>query len=84
MGNNFANHAHSDIIEFFGEFGLVGFTILSICVIKILFKIYSINSLNLIPLLLLITILAFDFSIHIPLIQVLFVIYFGLNKNLFS
>ena len=84
MGNNFANHAHSDIIEFFGEFGLLGFTILSICIVKILLKIYSINCLNFILISFLIIILAFDFSFHIPLIQVLFVLYFSLNKNLFS
>ena len=23
--NKFANHAHSDLFEFFGEFGLIGF-----------------------------------------------------------
>ena len=27
--NNFANHAHSDVLEFFGELGLIGFILLA-------------------------------------------------------
>jgi len=68
----FATHAHSDIMEFLGEFGLVGFTSITLsflfsCANKnfFLFK-------NFLLCYLLIFILIFDFSFHIPIIQLLF------------
>ena len=70
----FATHAHSDIMEFLGEFGLVGFTLITLsflfsCANKnfFLFK-------NFLLCYLLIFILIFDFSFHIPIIQLLFVL----------
>ena len=36
-GNLFANHAHSDLFEFLGEFGIVGLSILLLSLIKFCF-----------------------------------------------
>ena len=75
----YASHAHSDLIEFIGEFGLIGFALIilslkSFCTNKknFLFK-------NFLLLYLLIFILVFDFSLHIPVVQLLFVILFSIN-----
>ena len=75
----FATHAHSDIMEFLGEFGLVGFTLITLsflfsCANKnfFLFK-------NFLLCYLLIFILIFDFSFHIPIIQLLFVLLLSIN-----
>jgi ABC-type multidrug transport system fused ATPase/permease subunit len=70
----FATHAHSDIMEFLGEFGLVGFTLITLsflfsCANK---KCFSFKDFLLCYLLILI--LIFDFSFHIPIIQLLFVL----------
>ena len=70
----FAKHAHSDIMEFLGEFGLVGFTLITLsflfsCANK---KCFSFKDFLLCYLL--IFILIFDFSFHIPIIQLLFVL----------
>ena len=70
----FATHAHSDIMEFLGEFGLVGFTLITLsflfsCANK---KCFSFKDFLLCYLL--IFILIFDFSFHIPIIQLLFVL----------
>ena len=75
----YASHAHSDLIEFIGEFGLIGFTLIilslkSFCTNKknFLFK-------NFLLLYLLIFILVFDFSLHIPIVQLLLVILLSTN-----
>ena len=75
----YASHAHSDLIEFIGEFGLIGSALIilslkSFCTDKknFLFK-------NFLLLYLLIFILIFDFSLHIPVVQLLFVILFSIN-----
>ena len=36
--NLFANHVHSDLVEFFGEFGLIGFLLVFFSVIKFFLK----------------------------------------------
>jgi hypothetical protein len=75
----FATHAHSDIMEFLGEFGLVGFTLITLsflfsCANKkcFLFKDFLLCYL-------LIFILIFDFSFHIPIIQLLFVLLLSIS-----
>ena len=75
----FATHAHSDIMEFLGEFGLVGFTLITLsflfsCANKnfFLFK-------NFLLCYLLIFILIFDFSFHIPIIQLLFILLLSIS-----
>ncbi len=79
--NKFADHAHSDIIEFFGEFGLVGFIILFFSVTKFFSNIRNYTFTNSILFFYLIIILLFDFSLHIPLIQMLFIIFFSISNN---
>ena len=74
--NMFANHAHSDLIEFFGEFGIIGVSLFVLSFLKFFTIKKSYNLINLILFSYLFTILLFDFSIHIPVIQILFVIFF--------
>ena len=81
LDSAYANHAHSDVIEFIGEFGFVGFVILIMSLIKFLFNKINYSFINLILISYLITLLFFDFSLHIPLIQISFLIFFTLNKN---
>jgi len=74
LSTNFASHAHSSIIEFIGEFGLIGSTFISLsllftCANK---KFFSFK--NFLLCYLLIFILIFDFSFHIPIIQFLFIL----------
>jgi O-antigen ligase len=78
-GSSFANHAHSDIVEFVGELGLVGSMIVLSCIFLILKKIYfqkklysSLEWLYVFSLMFVILIVGiFDFSYHIPSVQYL-------------
>ena len=72
----YANHVHSDIVEFFGEVGFIGFLIFFISIYKFLINIKIKNTINLVILTYLIIILTFDFSLQIPIIQYLFIIFF--------
>ena len=75
----FATHAHSDIMEFLGEFGLVGFTLITL---SFLFSCANKNYFsfkNFLLCYLLIFILIFDFSFHIPIIQLLFVLLLSIS-----
>ena len=75
----FATHAHSDIMEFLGEFGLVGFTSITL---SFLFSCANKNYFsfkNFLLFFLLIFILIFDFSFHIPVIQLLFVLLISIS-----
>ena len=79
LSTSFATHAHSDIMEFLGEFGLVGFTLITLsflfsCANK---KCFSFK--NFLLCYLLIFILIFDFSFHIPIIQLLFVLLLSIS-----
>jgi len=78
---SYADHAHSDIIEFIGEFGLVGISLFIFSLSKFIFNSKNYNFLNLILVSYLIILLGFDFSLHVPLIQILFIIFFILNKR---
>jgi len=75
----FANHAHSDIIEFLGELGIIGFIILCSLLIKILKKINLKITKNFYLTIYLITLLTFDFSFHIFLIQLIFILLISFN-----
>ena len=77
----YANHSHSDIIEFIGEFGFIGLTLLIASLIKFFLNKESYTFINLILMSYLIIILSFDFALHIPLIQISFIIFFTINKN---
>ena len=81
ISNIFANHAHSDLIEFFGEFGIIGVSLFVLSFLKFFTIKKSYNLINLILFSYLFTILLFDFSIHIPVIQILFVIFFSITSN---
>lgn len=80
LTNTYANHAHSDLIQFIGEFGLIGLIFFLLSIYKFFLKInYDIKNCLLLSYLLII--LSFDFSLHIPFIQFLFVIFFTLNQK---
>ena len=82
LDNFYANHAHSDIIEFIGEFGIFGFVLLIISLLKFLFNLKIKNLINIILIVFSLVVLVFDFSLHIPLIQLLFVCFYSLNNNI--
>jgi len=85
LGINFANHAHFDLGEFIGELGLVGTLLLLIPIYKIFKKINLKNIKNFYLIVFVILILAFDFSLHIPIIQIIVILLFSVNtKRLFS
>jgi hypothetical protein len=78
LTNSFANHAHSDLIQFIGEFGLIGFTLFLLSILSFFIKTtYDLK--NNLLLFYLFIILFFDFSLHIPFIQFLFVTFLTLN-----
>jgi len=78
LTNSFANHAHSDLIQFIGEFGLIGFLLFFLSILSFFLK-KSYDLKNNLLLFYLIIILLFDFSLHIPFIQFLFVIFLTFN-----
>ena len=79
--SQFANHVHADIFEFLGEFGLLGFLLIISSVIKFFFDKKIFNLINILIITFSIIILLFDFSLHIPIIQILFIIFFFFNKK---
>ncbi len=80
LTNQYANHAHSDLIQFVGEFGIIGFLLLLFSILSFFLKIkYNIK--NNLLIFCLIVILLFDFSLHIPFIQFLFVVFFTFNQK---
>ena len=80
LTNKYANHAHSDLTQFIGEFGLIGFAIFILSTLSFFTKTTNDLKNNLI-LFYLIIILLFDFSLHIPFIQFLFVIFLTFNQK---
>jgi len=85
LGINFANHAHFDLSEFISELGLIGTLFLLIPIYKIFKKIKLNRIKNIYLIVFVILILAFDFSLHIPIIQIIIVLLFSINtKRLFS
>ena len=77
--NHYAVHAHSDLIEFFGEFGLIGFTLIILSALFFYNKNYFFCLKNIILFYLLFFILIFDFSFHYPLMQFLFILLLSIN-----
>jgi len=80
LTNKYANYAHSDLFQFIGEFGLFGFALFFLSIFSFFLK-TSYDLKNNLLLFYLIIILFFDFSLHIPFIQFLFVIFFLLNQK---
>ncbi len=78
--NQYTNHAHSDLIQFIGEFGIIGLMLLFLSILSFFLKI-NYNIKNNLLLFYLIIILFFDFSLHIPFIQFLFVIFLIFNQK---
>jgi len=70
----FASHAHSDFIEFLGEFGIIGFILITLSLLFAFFKKSFLLFKDFLLCYLLIFILIFDFSFHIPIIQLLFIL----------
>ena len=79
MSNAYALNAHSDLREFIGEFGLIGSALVILCILFIHIKNSILSFKNFILYYFLITILIFDFSFHIPIIQFLFIILLSIN-----
>jgi len=80
-GINYANHAHFDIVEFAGEFGIIGILIFFLNIFKCYKKIKFNNLKNLYLLFFLLIILLFDFSFHIFLIQIIYTLLLSINLN---
>ena len=78
--NYYTNHAHSDLIQFIGEFGLAGSTIFILSIASFFLRL-SFNLKNNLLFVYLFIILLFDFSLHIPFIQFLFVTFLTLNQK---
>ena len=81
LSTNYASHAHSDLLEFIGEFGLIGSILVLSSFIFLLFNKKFFSFKNFLLCYLLIFILIFDFSLHIPLIQFLFVLLLSINYD---
>tara|TARA_Y100000389_G_scaffold140429_1_gene138263 strand:- start:15015 stop:16343 length:1329 start_codon:yes stop_codon:yes gene_type:complete len=81
--SSFANHAHSDILEFLGEFGILGSGLIILSLSKFFFSKNILKNMNLLLIIFLIIILFFDFSLHIPIIQIFFVIFFSFESKNF-
>ena len=79
--NEFADHVHSDVVEFLGEFGLIGFILIILSFIKFFFDKKKYVFINNLLIFYSIIILLFDFSLHTPLIQILFISFFILNNK---
>ena len=80
LSTQFAVHAHSDLIEFMGEFRSNCFNLYFVLSILFIFiKNHIFNFKNIILFYLLFFILTFDFSFHIPLIQLLFILLLSVN-----
>ena len=74
LSTTFATHAHSDFLEFLGEFGLIGSIFVFLSLTLSCFNKNFLTFKNLLLCYVLIFILFFDFSFHIPIIQLLFVL----------
>jgi len=79
LSTTYAPHVHSDIIQFIGELGLVGFTLIFLCLLFSLANKKFFSFKNFLLFYFLIFILFFDFSFHIPIIQFLFVLLISIN-----
>ena len=75
----FASHAHSDLFEFIGEFGIFGSILICLCVLFFHIKNKLFSFKNFVLYYLLIIILIFDFSFHIPIIQFMFLLLLSIN-----
>ena len=84
LENQYANHAHSDLPEFIGEFGLIGTIFFFISILSFIINRNSYTFINIIIMIYIMIILFFDFSMHIPLVQILIIIFLTLNKKKYN
>jgi hypothetical protein len=84
LGTQYANHAHSDLLQFIGEFGLVGSIFIFFSITIFFMNKNSYSFINIIIISYVIIILFFDFSMHIPVIQIMLIIFLNLNKKKLS
>ena len=77
----YAANAHSDLVEFIGEFGLIGFTLIASSLLFLCANKRFLSFKNFILCYLLVFILIFDFSLHIPIIQFLFVLLLSIDHE---
>ena len=81
LSNSYASHAHADLIEFISEFGLIGFVLFLLSILFLPSKKKFVSFKNFFLFYFLFFILVFDFSFHIPIIQILFLLLFITNKE---
>jgi len=79
ISNSYTIHAHSDLAEFLGEFGLIGFGIIGTSIFFVFLKNKLLYFKNLLLLYFMFLILLFDFSLHVPIIQLTFLILLSIN-----
>ena len=72
-------HAHSDLAEFLGEFGLIGFSIIGTSIFFLFLRNKLLYFKNLLLLYFMFFILLFDFPLHVPIIQLTFLILLSIN-----
>ena len=80
----YANHAHFDLIEFVGEFGITGISLIILIIHQCCKKIKFKNLKNLYLSFFLLIILFFDFSFHIFLIQIIYAILLSINLKVYN
>ncbi len=81
LSTDYASHAHSDLIEFIGEFGLIGFVLILVSLLSLSFNKNFFLFKNFLLCYLIIFILIFDFSLHVPIIQIMFIILVSINHK---
>ena len=87
LSYHYTIHAHSDLAEFLGEFGLIGFSTIGTSIFFLFLKNKLLYFKNLLLLYFMSLILLFDFSLHVPIIQFTFVILLSIslkNKKLIN
>ena len=79
LSDHYAVHAHADLMEFFGEFGLIGSILIILSIVFSYNKKLFFTLKNFLLLYLLFFILIFDFSFHYPLMQFIFILLLSVN-----
>ena len=79
LSTRYSVHAHSDLIEFIGEFGLMGTVLISSSIFCTFLNNNLFSFKNFILCYFLIFIFLFDFSFHVPIIQFLFTLLLSVN-----
>ncbi len=79
----YANHSHADLFEFIGELGLFGTFLILIPIVSFFLNIQK-NLQNYLLIFFLLIILFFDFSLHMPIVQILFITFFIMNNETYG